>query len=61
MVSGQAMVSSVSALIVQQATDGQLERLWFAGVLGAMFFALSLLLVPKLKPSSSRSPEPTDQ
>jgi zinc transporter ZupT len=55
------MAASVSALIVQQSTDGQLERLWFAGVLGAIFFALSLLLVPKLKPSSSRSPEATDQ
>jgi uncharacterized membrane protein YdcZ (DUF606 family) len=47
------MAASVSALIVQQSTDGQLERLWFAGVLGAIFFALSLLLVSKLKPFPS--------
>lgn len=47
------MAASVSALIVEQGADGRLERLWIAGVLGACFFALSLLLVPKLKPSSS--------
>ena len=45
------LAASVSALIVRQTADGKLERLWFAGVLGALFFALSVLLIPKLKPT----------
>ncbi len=44
------MAASVSAVIVRQSSDGKLERFWIAGVLGAMFFAVSLCLVPKLRP-----------
>lgn len=49
------MAASLSALIVEQAEDGRLKRLWIAGLLGACFFAASTLLVPKLK--SSHEPQ----
>jgi predicted MFS family arabinose efflux permease len=46
------VAASVSANIVREAADGSLERFWIAGWLGAAFFLLSLLLVPKLRPVS---------
>lgn len=48
------MAASVSALIVGEAADGKLQGLWLAGLLGALFFVLSVILVPKLKPHLSK-------
>ncbi len=45
------VASSISAVIVTQSSDGKLQRLWIAGIVGALFFGLSILLVPKLRPS----------
>ena len=46
------IAASVAANIVLQAEDGSLNRFWIAGWLGAFFFVISLLLVPKLRPAS---------
>jgi predicted MFS family arabinose efflux permease len=46
------IAASISANIVRVSPHGELEKLWIAGWLGAGFFALSLLLVPKLRPAS---------
>jgi MFS transporter, DHA1 family, inner membrane transport protein len=48
------VAASLSANIVQEGADGRLERFWIVGWMGAAFFLLSLLLVPKLgKPSET--------
>ncbi len=49
------VAASIAANIVTEAPDGRLENFWVAGCLGASFFLISLLLVPKLRVASQQS------